>query len=81
MTIKKKMVVATAAGLKAKTENALGAFRALVEGLKATNEEAAAAKAANSEQMAMLAHENVELDAITAQNEKIVQNIENILGI
>lgn len=45
----KKTVVATAASLQTKSETAISAFRTLIAGLKTTNEEAEAAKAANAE--------------------------------
>ena len=81
MKITKKTNIVTAASLKIKSENAITAFRSLVNGLKSANEEAAAAKAANSEQISKLTIENAELDMIAAQNEKIVQNIENLLTV
>lgn len=81
MANKKKHIIATAESLKAKSDSAISAFKTLISGLKATNEEAAVAKAANSEQIKALEQENVAIDLLTAQNEKIVQNIENLLTV
>lgn len=47
----KKNVVATAANLQTKSDTAIAAFRNLIAGLKTTNEEAEAAKAANEAQI------------------------------
>ena len=77
----KKTTIATAESLKAKSESAISAFKTLVSGLKTTNEEAAIAKAANAEQISKLEQENAAIDLLTAQNEKIVQNIENLLTV
>ena len=73
--------IATSTSLKEKSESAINAFKTLISDLKATNDEGAAAKAANTEQMNKLAAENAAIDALTAQNEKIVSNIEGLLGL
>ena len=54
----KKTNVATAASLQTKSDTAIAAFRNLIAGLKTTNEEAEAAKAANDAQIAALQAEN-----------------------
>lgn len=77
----KTSTIATAESLRAKSDVAINAFKTLISGLKTTNEEAAAAKAANTESMNKLAAENAAIDALTAQNEKIVKNIENLLEV
>lgn len=81
MVIKKKTTIATAESLKAKSDSAISAFKTLISGLKATNEEAAVAKTANAEQITKLEQENAAIDLLTAQNDKIVQNIENLLTV
>lgn len=77
----KKTTIVTAKVLQAKSENAISAFRTLVSKLRATNEEAAAAKAANEQMIEMFQKENSEINLLTAQNEKIIQNVENILSV
>ena len=77
----KKNVTPTAAKLQSKSDIAISAFRNLIAGLKATNEEANAAKTANAEQIAILQDENAALTALTEKNDKIVQNIENLLSV
>ena len=77
----KTKAVVTSEILKAKSDNAISAFKTLISNLKATNEEAAAAKAANAEQITKLEQENEAIDVLTSQNEKIVQNIENLFTI
>lgn len=81
MATKKKTTAVTAESLKERSENAIIAFKTLISGLKATNEEATVAKAANAEQIMKLEQENAAIDLLTAQNEKIVQNIENLLSV
>ena len=78
MATKKKTTIVTAESLKAKSESAISAFKTLIAGLKATNEEAAVARAANAEQIAKLEQENATIDLLTAQNDKIVHNVENL---
>ena len=73
--------IATSGALQAKTDAAISAFKTLITNLKATNDEAAAAKAANAEAMNKLAAENAALDALTAQNDKIVKNVETLLNV
>lgn len=73
--------IATSTALQAKTDAAISAFKSLISNLRATNEEAAAAKAANTDAMNKLAAENAALDALTAQNDKIVKNVENLLNV
>lgn len=75
----KKQARATVASLRAKSENAISAFKNLISGLKTTNEEADAVKAANSEQIEALKQENAAIDLLTSQNAKIIQNIETLL--
>lgn len=65
------------ASLRAKSDSAIGAFKTLIAGLKATNDEIAAAKAANDAEIAACQEENVVLE----QNSKIVQNIEGLLSV
>ena len=79
MATKKKTI--TAASLQSKSELAITAFRSLISGLKATNEEGAAARADNEAQIAMLQQENDSIAAMTEKNNKIVQNIENLLSV
>ena len=77
----KKKVVTTAATLQSKSELAIMAFRNLIAGLKTTNEEAEAAKAANDAQIAALQAENAAIAVLTEKNAKIVQNVENLLTV
>ena len=77
----KKKNITTAEALRAKSESAIGAFRVLVSNLRTTNEEAAIVKSANQEQIVRLEQENAAIDILTSQNEKIVDNIENLLGM
>lgn len=77
----KKLVVATAASLQTKSDTAIAAFRNLIAGLKTTNEEAEAAKAANAAQIAALQAENVAIELLAEKNAKIVQNVENLLTV
>lgn len=78
MATKKKRTIVTAESLKAKSEIAIGAFKTIIACLKATNEKAAVAKAANAEQITKLEQENASIDLLTAQNDKIIQNVENL---
>lgn len=60
---------------------AIAAFRNLIAGLKTTNEEAEAAKAANDAQIASLQAENAAIALLSEKNAKIVQNVENLLTV
>lgn len=77
----KKTIVATAASLQTKSDTAIAAFRNLIAGLKTTNEEAEAAKAANDAQIAALQAENAAIALLSEKNAKIVQNVENLLAV
>ncbi len=77
----KKNTIATSESLRAKSDNAINAFKTLISGLKTTNEEAAVARAANEAQIETLRQENAAIELLTAQNEKIVQNVENLLNV
>lgn len=79
--VNKKTIVATAASLQTKSDTAISAFRNLIAGLKTTNEEAEAAKAANDAQIAALQAENEAIALLSEKNAKIVQNIENLLTV
>ena len=78
---KTKIMVATAASLQTKSDNAIAAFRNLIAGLKTTNEEAEAAKVANDAQIAALQAENEAIALLSEKNAKIVQNIEKLLTV
>ena len=78
MVFKTKKKNVTSKILKAKTEMAIGAFQGIILALRSNNEDAAKAKADNEEQIAMLEQENSEIDTITARNNKIINNIENL---
>ena len=77
----KKHVVSTPERLRVKSELAISAFRNLVNGLKTTNEEANAAQAANEKKISQLEQENIALELLTSQNEKIIQNVESLLSV
>lgn len=77
----KKGTVVTAASLQTKSDLAITAFRNLIAGLKATNEEADAATVANEARIAALQAENAAIAALSEKNAKIVQNFENLLNI
>lgn len=77
----KKNVIATAATLQTKSDTAIAAFRNLIAGLKAANEEAEAAKTANEAQIAALQAENEAIALVSEKNAKIVQNVENLLTV
>lgn len=79
--IKTTSTISTSAALQAKTDAAISAFKSLISNLRATNEEAAAAKAANTDAINKLVAENAALDVLTAQNDKIVKNVENLLNV
>lgn len=76
---KKQKNITTAASLQTKSENMISIFKAIIAGLKATNEEAEVVKAANENQIAALQAENATIAILSEKNARIVQNIENIL--
>lgn len=77
----KKKVIPTAASLQEISDSATNAFKTIVARLKAANEEAEFAKAANIEQIAALQAENEAIEILSEKNNKIVQNIENLLVV
>ncbi len=77
----KKNIVATAASLQTKSEAAIGAFRTLIAELKATNEEAEAAKSANTARIVALQAENAAIEILSEKNAKIAKNIEALLNV
>lgn len=79
--IKKTKHPATSAGLKLQSDNAIMAFKKLVSGLKAANDEADVAKSENAKQIELLEQENAAIDLVAARNSKIVQNVERLLEI
>ena len=83
MTIKKNKhsQLATATSIAEKSSKALSAFMTIVEDLKKTNTEADSVKAANDAVIAAKQQENEMITTVKSQNEKIIQNIENMLAI
>ena len=83
MTIKKNKhaQLATATGIAEKSSKALSAFMTIVEDLKKTNTEADSVKAANDAVIAAKQQENEMITTVKSQNEKIIQNIENMLAL
>lgn len=83
MTIKenKHSQLATATSIAEKSSKALSAFMTIVEDLKKTNTEADSVKAANDAVIAAKQQENEMITTVKSQNEKIIQNIENMLAI
>lgn len=76
-----KNKIVSAASLQAKSDLAITAFKNLIAGLKATNEEAEAVKVANDAQIAALQAENAAISALSEKNAKIVRNVENLLMV
>lgn len=64
-----------------KSSKALSAFMTIVEDLKKTNTEADSIKAANDAVIAAKQQENEMITTVKSQNEKIIQNIENMLAL
>ena len=83
MTIKKNKhaQLATATSIAEKSSKALSAFMTIVEDLKKTNTEADSVKAANDAVIAAKQQENEMITTVKSQNEKIIQNIENMLAL
>ena len=77
----KKNAVVTAQKLREKSDVAIGAFKGIITSLRAANDAAAEARSSNENQIAKLQEENKAIEELSAQNEKIVKNIENLLTV
>ena len=79
--MKKRNAIVTSANLQMKSDVAISAFKGLIAGLKIVNEKAEAARAENEARIEALQTENKAIADLFEKNAKIVQNVENLLGV
>lgn len=79
--MKNKQLIASAANLQSRSNAAITAFKDLIAGLKATNEQAEASIIANNAQITSLQEENAAIAELSEKNVRIVQNIERLLEL